>query len=56
MPPIINSHNIGKITESTKDVFIECSGFDYDVLAKCLNMVVTALADMGGEIYYRRHR
>lgn len=51
MPPIINSHEVGKITEATKDVFIECSGFDYDVLAKCLNMVVTALADMGGEIY-----
>lgn len=51
MPPIINSHHIGKITEDTKDVFIECSGFDYDVLSKCLNMIVTALADMGGKIY-----
>ncbi|MBD3164902.1 phenylalanine--tRNA ligase subunit beta [Candidatus Woesearchaeota archaeon] len=51
MPPIINSHDIGKISNDTKDVFIECSGFDYEVLAKCLNMIVTALADMGGEIY-----
>lgn len=51
MPPIINSHNIGKITESTKDVFVECSGFDYGVLARCLNMIVAALADMGGEIF-----
>ncbi|MBT3814121.1 phenylalanine--tRNA ligase subunit beta [Candidatus Woesearchaeota archaeon] len=51
MPPIINSDNLGKITEETKEVFIECSGFDYEVLSKCLNMVVTAFAEMGGEIY-----
>jgi phenylalanyl-tRNA synthetase beta chain len=51
MPPIINSHNTGKITEDTKDVFIECSGFDFEILKKCLNIIVTALADMGGQIY-----
>ena len=51
MPPIINSHTTGKITEKTKDVFIECSGFDFEVLKKCLNIIVCALADMGGTIY-----
>ena len=51
MPPIINSHSTGKITEKTKDVFIECSGFDLDALKILLNIIVTALADMGGEIY-----
>ena len=51
VPPIINSHKTGKITEATKDVFIECSGFDFQVLQKCLNMIVTAFADMGGKIY-----
>ncbi|MBU2562480.1 MAG: phenylalanine--tRNA ligase subunit beta [Nanoarchaeota archaeon] len=51
MPPIINSQMTGKITEDTKDIFIECSGFDLEMLKKCLNMVVTALADMGGQIY-----
>jgi len=50
MPPIINSHATGKITEITKDVFIECSGFDFLSLSKCLNILVTALADMGGKI------
>jgi len=50
MPPIINSHDVGKITEKTTNVFIECSGFDYDVLAKCLNIIVTAFSDMGGKI------
>ncbi len=51
VPPIINSHKTGKISEETKDVFIECSGFDFNVLKKCLNIIVTAFADMGGEIY-----
>lgn len=51
MPPVINSERTGKITNKTKDVFIECSGFDFRVLSKCLNIIVTALADMGGQIY-----
>lgn len=51
MPPIINSQITGKITEKTKDVFIECSGFDFHVLKKILNILVTTLADMGGKIY-----
>ncbi len=51
MPPIINSQLTGKITNETKEVFIECSGFDYLTLKKCLNIIVTILADMGGEIY-----
>lgn len=51
MPPIINSQLTGKITESTTSVFIECSGFDFSVLKKCLNILVTNFADMGGKIY-----
>ena len=51
MPPIINSHDVGKITETTKDVFIECSGHNFKVLSKCLNFIVTSLYDMGGDIY-----
>lgn len=51
MPPIINSHETGKISESTKEVFIECSGFDFSSLKKVLNIIVTTLADMGGKIY-----
>src|SRR3989338_7188682 len=31
VPPIINSHKTGKISEKTKEVFIECSGFDFPV-------------------------
>ncbi len=51
MPPIINSHRTGKISEETEEVFIECSGADFETLKKCLNIVVATLAGMGGEIY-----
>jgi len=51
MPPIINSHKTGKITENTKEIFIECSGFDLEILKKTLNILVTMFADMGGDIY-----
>ena len=51
MPPIINSLKTGKITEKTKDVFVECSGFDFEVLKKTLNILVVSLADLGGKIY-----
>jgi len=51
MPPIINSDKTGKISENTKEVFIECSGFNLNYLKKTLNIIVTALSDMGGRIY-----
>jgi len=51
MPPIINSEKTGKISKETTDVFIECSGFNNEFLKKTLNMIVTALADLGGKIY-----
>jgi phenylalanyl-tRNA synthetase beta chain len=50
MPPIINSHETGKITHDTKEVFIECSGFDLNVQIKCINIIAACLADMGGEV------
>ncbi len=56
MPPIVNSHSTGKITEKTRDVFIECSGFDFAVIEKCLNIIVCALAEMGGRIYSMKLR
>jgi phenylalanyl-tRNA synthetase beta chain len=46
MPPIINSHETGKITTETTEVFVECSGFDFEILKKTLNIIVTTLADM----------
>lgn len=51
MPPIINSHMTGKVTSDTKEIFIECSGFDFKTLKKCLNILVLLFSDMGGKIY-----
>jgi phenylalanyl-tRNA synthetase beta chain len=51
MPPIINSHKTGRITEQTRDVFVECSGFDRRVLEQCINIITASLSDLGGEIY-----
>jgi len=54
MPPIINSESTGRVSTSTRDVFVECSGFDFSLLKACLNIVVCALSDMGGVIYQMR--
>jgi phenylalanyl-tRNA synthetase beta chain len=51
MPPIINSHETGKITEKTTEIFIECSGFDFKVLKKILNILAATFSDMGGKVY-----
>jgi len=51
MPPIINSDKTGKISNDTKEIFIEVSGFNLEFQKKALNIIVTALADMGGKIY-----
>jgi phenylalanyl-tRNA synthetase beta chain len=50
MPPIINSEDVGKITENTKNIFIECSGFDFRKLSVALNIIVTSIAERGGKI------
>ncbi|MEK6913379.1 MAG: phenylalanine--tRNA ligase subunit beta [Nanoarchaeota archaeon] len=51
MPPIINSQITGKITNETREIFVECSGFDLNSLNKCLNIIASTLAEMGGEVY-----
>lgn len=51
MPPIINSQETGRITEETKDVFIECSGFHFETLKNILNILVANLIDLGGSAY-----
>ena len=51
MPPIINSHDVGRIDTSTKDVFIEGTGPDLRTLMISLSILATSLADMGGKIY-----
>ncbi len=51
MPPIINSEKTGRVDNSTREVFVECSGTDINALKKALSILVSVLADMRGEIY-----
>jgi phenylalanyl-tRNA synthetase beta chain len=51
IPPIINSSYTGKITEKTKNVFIEITGHELRRISVALNVLVTALAERGGNIY-----
>lgn len=50
MPPIINSDYTGKVTRETRDIFIECSGFNLRFLLPALNVIASALADRGGKV------
>src|SRR3989344_1990767 len=51
LTPIINSEIVGKVTSQSKNLFIETSGYDLETQKICLNIIVTALAEMGGSIY-----
>lgn len=51
MPPIINSEETGRIDNKTKEIFIECSGYSLYYLKKSLNIIVSALYEMGAKIY-----
>ena len=51
MLPIINSHDLGKVDENSKDLFIEVTGTDKKTLKKTLNIIATCLADIGGKIF-----
>ena len=50
MPPIINSDASGKVTERTRNVFIEVSGNSFRFITPCLLVIVAELADRGGQI------
>lgn len=51
MPPVINSHDVGKVTVATTEVFIEASGSDFRICHEIVQMICAALADMGASIH-----
>ncbi|MEM4625343.1 MAG: phenylalanine--tRNA ligase subunit beta [Candidatus Pacearchaeota archaeon] len=51
LPPIINSEELGRIDQSTKNVLIEASGTDKEILKKVILMACIDLANCGGEIF-----
>lgn len=51
MPPIINSDFTGKVTEKTKNVFVEVTGLSCRFILPVLNVMVAALAERNGKIF-----
>ncbi|WP_324735647.1 phenylalanine--tRNA ligase subunit beta [Thermococcus sp. SY098] len=50
MPPVINSETHGKVTEKTRNIFIDITGWNLNKIMLALNVLVTALAERGGKI------
>ncbi len=50
-PPIINSNDLGRITEETKNVLVEVTGTSYKAVLDTLINMTVSLADRGGKIY-----
>ncbi len=48
-PPIINGVATA-ITESTRDIFVDCTGTDINAVVNSVNILTTALAERGGRI------
>ncbi len=49
MPPIINGE-LTRVEPTTRNLFIDVTGPDLNAVAKSMNILVTALADMGGSV------
>jgi len=49
MPPIINGE-LTRVTAETTNLFLDVTGTDYTAVNRSLNILATALADMGGTI------
>ncbi len=50
-PPIINSSDLGKVTEETQNVLVEVTGTVYQTVLNTLNLVTLALIDRSGKAY-----
>ncbi len=48
-PPIINGIRTA-VTESTRDIFVDCTGTDMNAVRSAVNIVTTALAERGGKV------
>jgi len=50
-PPIINSNDLGKVTEKSKNLLVEVTGTSHKTVLNTLNLVTTMLIDQGGKAY-----
>jgi phenylalanyl-tRNA synthetase beta chain len=50
-PPIINSNDLGRVTEETRNLLVEVTGTTHQTVLNTLNLVTLALIDRGGKAY-----
>jgi phenylalanyl-tRNA synthetase beta chain len=50
-PPIINSNDLGRITEDTRNILVEVTGTMEEPVLDTLKIVTTSLIDRGGEAH-----
>lgn len=50
-PPIINSNDLGKVTEETRNVLVEVTGTVHETVLNTLKMVTLSLIDRGGKAH-----
>jgi phenylalanyl-tRNA synthetase beta chain len=50
-PPIINSNDLGRVTEEAHNLLIEVTGTQKQTVQNTLTLVTTALVDRGGKAY-----
>jgi len=50
-PPIINSNDLGRITEETKNILVEVTGTQHETVLNTLTIVTLSLIDRGGKAY-----
>ena len=50
-PPIINSNDLGKITEESRNLLVEVTGTVHKTVLNTLNLVTLALIDRGGKAF-----
>ncbi len=51
LPPVINSNDLGKVTTETRNILLEVTGTNLETVHNTLKIVVTAMAERGGQIY-----
>jgi phenylalanyl-tRNA synthetase beta chain len=51
LPPVINSDDVGKITEETTESLIEVTGTNFETVNVVLNILCQVMAEHGAEIY-----
>jgi phenylalanyl-tRNA synthetase beta chain len=50
-PPIINSNDLGKVTEETRNILVEVTGTVHETVLNTLKIVTLSLIDRGGKAY-----